>query len=121
MLTPDFNFALRFLKLPPWAKFALARKWEAGEREHAGGDGDLTIAGFSPVRAQAAEALDIINYYLALIAEIIPRDPHMTEAAWGIMLDKLEQNARDAAIILKRCGEKAAHAAATEALNRASV
>jgi len=121
MLTPDFNFALRFLKLPPWAKFALARKWEAGAREHAGKAGDLSLTGFSPLQAQAAEALDIINYYLAVIAEFIPRDPHMTDAAWGIMLDKLEQNARDAAIILKRCGEKAAHAAATEALNRASV
>lgn len=120
MSTPDFNLAARLFQLPRWAVFSLDRKWRAGEREHQGNDGDMQVSGFDPLIAQAAEALDVINYYLGAVTGIIPCPPKVSERAWACTLDKLELNARNATLILKRCGETAAYAAANAALERAS-
>ena len=120
MPRPCFNQAVLDLALPQWAKFALARKWEAGEREHRGTTEDMAEPDFDPIKHQAAEALDIILYWLGYWTPDLMRgaaDRDLSEIGLAI----LQANAQDAATILKRCGQTAAHAAATEALNRASI
>ena len=118
MPRPCFNQAVLDLALPQWAKFALARKWEAGQRDHQGTDDEFSAPEFDPLVAQAGEALDVILYYLAVDAGLVP---HWAETHGDMSMAVLAANATDAAMILRRCGQTAAYAAATEALNRASI
>lgn len=100
---PDFRSIADALGLSaPYAE-ALARKWYAGEEHHrgTGTTDDMDTPSFRALLAQAAEALDIINY-----AQAEP-DNALAQA-----------NAVDAAAILLRCGSANAVDAACNAARR---
>lgn len=87
------------LELPAWVITAMVAKWEAGAKEHEGGEGDFRQPGFDFYTAIAGEALDIVNYY----AEARER---------GVADSRLECAALRAGRTLKMLGEEAAMAAA---------